>query len=75
MNVRIAGPILSLTVVALGLTWRSQFLPLFPFVKKYGADALWALLVFLVIRLIEPRAEIWRSAWIAPPRSASPYVT
>lgn len=29
-----------------GLIWRSRFMPLPPFLAKYGGDALWALLVF-----------------------------
>ncbi|MEQ1859377.1 MAG: DUF2809 domain-containing protein [Chthoniobacteraceae bacterium] len=55
----------ALFVVALGLIWRSHIFPLSPFAKKYGADALWALLVFLLIRLIQSRARIWASAGIA----------
>ncbi len=34
-------------VLGAGLLWRSHYLPLSPFVSKYGGDALWALAVFL----------------------------
>lgn len=34
-----------LTVLA-GLVWRSRFLPLTPFLFKYGGDALWSMMAF-----------------------------
>jgi hypothetical protein len=43
---RVCNIVLIIVVVASGLIWRSDFLPLPPFLKKYGGDALWALLVF-----------------------------
>ncbi len=55
----------ALAVVALGLAWRSPLLPLSPFLKKYGADALWALMVFLLVRFARPQSGLWLSAWIA----------
>jgi hypothetical protein len=55
----------ALAVIGLGLVWRSRVLPFSPFVRKYGADALWAALVFLLIRFLSPRMRIWSSAWIA----------
>ncbi len=48
--------------MALGLVWRSPRLHLPHFVAKYGADSLWALLVFLGIRFLVPRPNIWRAA-------------
>jgi hypothetical protein len=33
--------------------------------KKYGGDALWALLVFVLIRFIQPRTNVMRSATVA----------
>jgi hypothetical protein len=55
----------SLAVIALGLLSRSSVLPLSPFWKKYSADALWALLVFLLIRFALPRLSTFKSAVIA----------
>lgn len=52
-------------VVLFGLIWRSEVLFLSPFLKKYGGSALWALLVFLLVRFIQPRAKTWTSASIA----------
>ncbi len=34
-------------VLGTGLLWRSRFLPLSPFLSKYGGDALWAHAIFL----------------------------
>ena len=55
----------ALVVIALGLVWRLPALPLSPFSKKYGADALWAMLVFLLIRFLWPRWHVWKSAGVA----------
>ncbi|MCC6127103.1 MAG: DUF2809 domain-containing protein [Pirellulales bacterium] len=33
-----------------------------PFVAEYGGDTLWALMVFMVVRLIAPRWPIWNAA-------------
>lgn len=52
-------------VVAAGLLLRFSAVPAPPFLKKYGADALWALLVFLLVRFLCPRVGVWRSAGIA----------
>ena len=38
--------ILIALVMAAGVLWRSQLLPLPWFAAKYGGDALWALMVF-----------------------------
>ena len=49
-------------IVALGLIWRSHLLPVSPFMRKYGGDALWALLIFLLIRAIRPGRSVVSSA-------------
>jgi hypothetical protein len=41
--------------IAAGLLWRSHLLPLPPIVAKYGGDALWALMVFFLVRVANPR--------------------
>ncbi len=43
-----------LSVMA-GLAWRSKFLPLTPFLSKYGGDALWAMVVFFGLGFLFPR--------------------
>jgi hypothetical protein len=55
----------AMVVAALGLLWRSRFLHLPPFMKKYGGDALWALLVFVLIRFIRPQMNVVSSALTA----------
>lgn len=60
----------AVAVVASGLLLRSSVLQAPPFLKKYGADALWALLVFLLIRFLGPRWKISRSAGVAVAISA-----
>ncbi|MGV3533491.1 MAG: DUF2809 domain-containing protein [Chthoniobacteraceae bacterium] len=50
----------ALCVVALGLLWRSPLLSLSPFLRKYGGDALWALMVYLGFRfLLAHRSTFW----------------
>jgi len=48
------------TVIAVGLWWRSAANPISPFWHKYGGDALWALLIFLGFRCVLIRASILR---------------
>src|SRR4051812_6121185 len=62
---RVAYALSAVVVVVLGLLWRSHLLHLPPFMKKYGGDALWALLIFVLIRFIQPRMNIILSAVIA----------
>lgn len=62
---RLAYSLAAVGVVGLGLIWRSPFLPLSPFMKKYGGDALWAALIFTLIRFCWPRMEIVTSASFA----------
>jgi hypothetical protein len=49
-------------VIALGLLSRSEFLSLPPFLAKYGADALWALLIFLGFGFLLPSQP---TPWVA----------
>lgn len=52
-------------VIGAGLLWRSQSLPLSPFLSKYGGDALWALMVFLGFGFLFNRISTLRLALIA----------
>ncbi|WP_395735547.1 DUF2809 domain-containing protein [Prosthecobacter sp.] len=52
-------------VLGAGLVWKSRYLPLSPFLAKYGGDALWALAIFLGAGLCFPRASTCRVALIA----------
>jgi len=47
-------------VIGAGLCWRSAANPVAPFWRKYGGDALWALLIFLGIRFVLIRVSILR---------------
>jgi hypothetical protein len=49
-------------VIGLGLVWRTPALGMPPFLAKYGADALWALMVFLGLGLLLPA---WRMVAVA----------
>lgn len=53
---RLLYGVLALAVVAVGLLWRADFMPLPPVLSKYGGDALWALTVFLGFGFLLPRA-------------------
>jgi len=46
---------LAVLVIMAGLLWRSQIIPLPPFLAKYGGDALWALMVFCGMGFVFPR--------------------
>ena len=52
-------------IMGLGLAWRLPAVPFSYPVKKYGADALWAWLVYLLIRFLQPAWTIGSSACIA----------
>ncbi len=52
-------------VLGAGLLWRSRYLPMPPFLSKYGGDALWALAVFLGAGLCFRHASTWRITLIA----------
>lgn len=62
---RLRYTVMALGVIGAGLLWRSRFMPLPPFFSKYGGDALWALLVFVLLGLLLPRASTWRVAVLA----------
>lgn len=62
---RVASALAAAAVVALGLVWRSRLLPLSPFVRKYGGDALWALLLFCLVCGCRPRMKIVIAAGLA----------
>ena len=46
--------LLAMLVIVAGLLWRSQIIPLPPFMSKYGGDALWALMVFCGMGCVFP---------------------
>ncbi len=52
-------------VMAAGLLWRSPWVPLPVFARKYGGDALWALLAFVGIGFLAPRQSTVRTALAA----------
>lgn len=62
---RLRYAVLALGVIVAGLLWRSRYMPLPPFFSKYGGDALWALMVFVWIGFILPRASTCRVAVLA----------
>ena len=51
-----------LLVIGAGLFLRSRFCTAPPFIEKYGGDALWALVVFLGIGFLFPRAATFTLA-------------
>jgi len=57
--------LLIVAVMAVGLVWRSHWLPLTPFLSKYGGDALWALLVFLGFGFVFKKSPTCRLALAA----------
>jgi hypothetical protein len=52
-------------VVAAGFLWRSGFIPLPQWLSNYGGDALWALMVFVGIGFLLPRASTLTLALLA----------
>ena len=62
---RVLYAVLTLAVVAAGLLWRSDSMPLPPAFSKYGGDALWALMVFLGCGFLLPRASTLTVALLA----------
>lgn len=62
---RVRYVVLAFGVVAAGLLWRSGFIPLSPFLSKYGGDALWALMVFTGFGFLFPRASTQTLALLA----------
>lgn len=62
---RILYAVLAFAVIGAGLLWRASFMPLPPFLSKYGGDALWAMMVFVGFGLLFPRASTLRLALLA----------
>lgn len=62
---RPAYALLAACVIAVGLLWRSGLVPLPAPLAKYGGDALWALVVFLGLGFVYPRAAPTRVGLIA----------
>jgi len=56
---------LALAVVAAGLLWRADFMPLPPWLSNNGGDALWALMVFVGFGFLLPRASTLNLALLA----------
>jgi hypothetical protein len=52
-------------VIAFGLLWRSGWIPFPSWLSNNGGDALWALMVFLGLGFLLPRASTRRVAWLA----------
>lgn len=62
---RLAPFLAACATIALGLLWRSPLLPLPSLVAKYGGDALWAVMVFFLVRGANPRLSIRASSAVA----------
>ncbi len=54
---RVQYALLAVAVVASGLLWRSGLIPLPSWLSNNGGDALWALMVFVGIGFLLPRAS------------------
>ncbi len=60
LALRIRYAAVALFVVIWGLLWRSPLIALSPFLRKYGGDAIWALMVYLGFRfLLTHRSALW----------------
>jgi hypothetical protein len=57
--------VLAVAVVAGGLLWRSGFIPLPGWLSNNGGDALWALMVFVGLGFLLPRASTLTIALLA----------
>jgi hypothetical protein len=62
---RIAYAMMALAVIAAGLLWRADFMPLPPPLSKYGGDALWAVMVFAGFGFLLPRTSTLHLALLA----------
>jgi hypothetical protein len=56
---------LAFAVIACGLLWRSGLIPLPQWLLNNGGDALWALMVFVGLGFLLPRAPTWVVALLA----------
>jgi hypothetical protein len=59
---RVSYAYVMLLVIGAGLFMRSRFCPAPPIFEKYGGDALWALVVFLGLGFLFPRAATFTLA-------------
>ena len=57
--------LLALAVIATGLLWRSELIPMPPALSNYGGDALWALMVFLGLGFLLPKSSTAKIALLA----------
>lgn len=57
--------LLALVVIAAGITLRSSLFHWLPFIPKYGGDALWTVMFFLLAGALFPRLSTWRVALLA----------
>ena len=62
---RLLYALLAVAVVAAGLLWRSDFIPLPPWLSNNGGDALWALMVFVSCGFLLPRGSTVMIALLA----------
>lgn len=62
MSPRLTYAIALCATIAIGLAWRSQLSPLTPFLKKYGGVALWAMMLYWIVRCSAPSMRKWTSA-------------
>ncbi len=56
-RIRIVYALMAVAVIAVGLLWRSGLIPLPQWLSNNGGDALWALMVFVGIGFLIPRAS------------------
>lgn len=65
MRSRLASLLAAGGTIALGLLWRSHLLPLPREVAKYGGDALWAVMIFFLVRAVHPRLSLRADSAVA----------
>ena len=56
-RIRLVYALMAVAVIAVGLLWRSGLIPLPQWLSNNGGDALWALMVFVGIGFLIPRAS------------------
>jgi hypothetical protein len=65
LHTRLAHFLTAVATIALGLLWRSHLLPLPPSVAKYGGDVLWAVMIFFLVRAVNPRLSLRAGSMVA----------
>lgn len=65
LNLRILYLICIILTICLGLASRSEWLSKIQFIRLYLGDALWALMVYFIVCLMQPKLIIWRQICIA----------